>query len=139
MSGCSAAILIALVSFGRAAFAAQMPSSQIVQGARLFQYWCEDCHAAGERPGTVALQRRYGGSVPAALEERTDLNDALVSFVVRNGKSFMPFFRETEISDEELVALDRYLSSNTNSKAAARRAAAGPSPIRDKGIIGRSR
>jgi len=76
MSGCSAAILIALVSFGRAAFAAQMPSSQIVQGARLFQYWCEDCHAAeSDRHRGVAT--RYGGSVPAALEERTDLNDAL--------------------------------------------------------------
>jgi len=35
-----------------------------------------------------------------------------VAYVVRNGLSIMPFFRPTEIDDEQLAALGAYLSRN---------------------------
>lgn len=41
-----------------------------------------------------------------------DLSADVVSTFVRYGKHSMPFFRKTEISDEELKYLGAYLSRN---------------------------
>ena len=41
-----------------------------------------------------------------------DLSADVVSAFVRYGKHSMPFFRKTEISDEELKYLGAYLSRN---------------------------
>ncbi len=91
------------------AFGAETDATQ--HGKELFTYWCATCHSAGEAyPGTVALQARYKGAVPAVLEERKDLSPALVKTMVRHGISVMPFFRKTEISDQELDAIAAYLS-----------------------------
>ena len=80
------------------------------QGKQVFEKWCMPCHGNGtEYPGTLALNARYKGAVPAALEDRVDLMPPLVKYFVRNGISVMPFFRKTEISDTELDALARYL------------------------------
>jgi hypothetical protein len=68
-------------------------------------------------PGTTALAAKYKGkqpSVPAVLEERTDLTEASVKFFVRQGVSVMAPFRKTEISDADLEDLISYL---TRSKA----------------------
>jgi mono/diheme cytochrome c family protein len=80
-------------------------------GKQTFDHWCGACHAEGPRmPGTSALQAKYTGEKPAALERRTDLTPELVKFFVRKGVSVMPPFRKTEITDAELDGLADYLS-----------------------------
>ena len=61
-------------------------------------------------PGTIALQAKYGGKLPALLEDRTDLSASSVRFFVRRGVSIMPFFRKTEVSDADLDAIAAYLT-----------------------------
>jgi mono/diheme cytochrome c family protein len=91
------------------------------RGREVFQERCAACHGPIPKdtigppylplmPGTQALQARYKGAVPAVLEERTDLTAELVNAVVRNGLNSMPFFRPTELSDDDLTALDAYLT-----------------------------
>jgi (+)-pinoresinol hydroxylase len=83
----------------------------VQRGQEVFKYWCAACHAPGERkPGTVALQAKYHGSRPAALEQRTDLTPAMTKSFVRAGVSVMAPFRKTEISDADLNALAMYLA-----------------------------
>lgn len=107
------AIPFALLLLGAVA-AAQAPASgdaKIQKGKQVFEYWCSNCHGAGERmPGTVALQVKYKGSKPAVLDERTDLVPAVTKTFVRKGVFTMPFFRKTEIGDEDLDALAAYLA-----------------------------
>ena len=86
-------------------------------GAEVFRHWCVECHGPGPRPGTLALQKRYQGGVPAALEERSDIGDGLIRFAVRHGMSFMPFFRKTEVSDQDLDAICAYLRSTPEVRA----------------------
>ena len=109
-------LLLALAApFGAAAQAGGSAAgeTQLEQGKQLYQYWCSACHAPGPgHPGTQALEARLQGSMPAVLEERTNLTPALVEVFVRNGISIMPFFRRTEINDEELAAIGAYLSHN---------------------------
>lgn len=78
-----------------------------------YQRYCSACHGEGVgRPGTLALQAKYKGALPALLEKRTDLTTALVKMYVRNGITVMPTFRKTEISDAELDAIAAYLTRN---------------------------
>ena len=87
-------------------------------GKAVFDSHCRTCHAAavspgtrGFYPGTYALEMRYQGKLPAALEERTDLTAARVVAVVRHGGGgFMPPLRPTELSEEDLKAVAAYLS-----------------------------
>ena len=85
-------------------------------GKAVFDKWCSDCHRPETGPGSMALQRKYKGQIPAVLEQRGDLAPALVTFAVRNGVSFMPSFRKTEISDGELEQLGDYLSDGKRRK-----------------------
>jgi (+)-pinoresinol hydroxylase len=91
------------------------------RGREVFQQRCAACHAAipkdGIGPpylpamaGTQALQARYKGAKPAELEQRTDLTADFVKAIVRGGLNSMPFFRPTELSDEDLQALGAYLT-----------------------------
>jgi mono/diheme cytochrome c family protein len=83
----------------------------IERGHKTYNYWCATCHAPGnDFPGTLALGAKYKGALPAALEDRTDLNPEMVRYFVRNGISVMPFFRKTEVSDAELADIAAYLS-----------------------------
>ena len=50
--------------------------------------------------------------MPALLDKRTDLTQALIKTYVRNGISIMPIFRKTEISDADLDAIAAYLTRN---------------------------
>lgn len=91
--------------------------STVADGKALFERHCAPCHGPGignpgnaRRPGTDALAAKYGGKLPALLEERTDLTPALVAFYVRHGISVMAPYRKTEIDDAELAALGAYLS-----------------------------
>ena len=87
--------------------------TEAARGLAVFQEWCVTCHGTGPgHPGTQALDHRYQGALPGALEQRTDLSPEIVKAFVRNGISVMPFFRKTEIGDAELDALGAYLSRN---------------------------
>jgi mono/diheme cytochrome c family protein len=91
------------------------------RGREVFQQRCTACHAAipkdGIGPpympamaGTQALQARYKGAKPAELEQRTDLTADFVKAIVRGGLNSMPFFRPTELGDDDLSALGAYLT-----------------------------
>lgn len=86
-------------------------SAPAERGGKVYQKWCAECH--NERGfGTVSLQKRYQGAAPAILDQRRDLTSDLVGYAVRNGVSFMPFFRKTEITDAQLTELSAYLTSD---------------------------
>ena len=103
----------ALLALASGAAAAEDPA-QIERGRTLYQYWCATCHGRGPgHPGTQALDRRYQGAMPSALEDRPKLTPGVVRVFVRNGISIMPFFRKTEINDRELAEIGAYLSRNT--------------------------
>jgi mono/diheme cytochrome c family protein len=91
------------------------------RGQAVFEERCAACHGPIPEeifgpaflpvmPGTQALRARYRGELPAALEERRDLAPELVRTVVRRGLPAMPFFRPTEVSDEDLEAVAAYLT-----------------------------
>ena len=97
----------------------------VKRGKEVFDARCRACHgafpaskspasnpsAASQVPGTLALELRYKGQKPALLEERTDFTpEAIAVFVRRGGGGFMPPFRPTEVSDEDLKALGAYLA-----------------------------
>lgn len=83
----------------------------IQRGRAVFTAWCASCHGPNDQsPGTTALQAKYKGQKPAALEQRDDLPPEFVGYFVRNGISIMPFFRKTEISDADLKDLTAYLA-----------------------------
>jgi (+)-pinoresinol hydroxylase len=76
-----------------------------------FQNACAVCHAAEpDRPGTMSLQFKYAGRLPAALEQRTDLTQEIVTYYVRHGIAMMPSFRKTELSDAQVAAIAAYLT-----------------------------
>jgi (+)-pinoresinol hydroxylase len=80
-------------------------------GYALFQRACAVCHGSGPaKPGTRALAIKYKGSLPAPLEERTDLKAPYIKQVVRQGLTVMPLFRKTELSDSDLDAITAYLT-----------------------------
>jgi (+)-pinoresinol hydroxylase len=84
-------------------------------GKQVFELWCSSCHKPlnpGDLPvaGTSSLQRKYNGSKPAALEQRTDLSAGQIRAIVRHGVKSMPASRKTEISDGDLDALTAYLT-----------------------------
>ena len=92
------------------------------RGKEVFDARCRVCHGSYSKgktsgnlamqvPGTFALQLRYKGQKTALLEERTDLTpEAVAAFVRHGGGGFMPAFRPTEVSDEDLKALGAYLA-----------------------------
>jgi len=104
--GWAATALPALAQYPSAPAAASVPST----GKQVFGKWCSDCHSTAGGPGSLALQRKYHGDVPAILEQRTNLPSEYVTYVVRHGVSFMPSFRKTEISNEELALVAAYLA-----------------------------
>jgi mono/diheme cytochrome c family protein len=104
------AVLLALMAHASQAAPADEQALKAT-GKQVFDQWCAGCHAAGPRmPGTASLAAKYGDSLPAALEERDNLNPAIVRHFVRNGVLVMPPFRKTEITDAELDALGAYLT-----------------------------
>jgi (+)-pinoresinol hydroxylase len=101
-----------IASWSRTKAVSEATGTLAERGAAVFNNWCDACHRNADQnaPGTRSLDIKYRGELPGALEARTDLTPALVEFFVRNGVATMPFFRKTEISDEDLAALAVYLS-----------------------------
>ncbi len=88
-------------------------------GKAVFAKWCAPCHAASPRlAGTASLQAKYEGALPAALEDRTDLQPVTISYFVRTGVAWMPPFRPTEISDAQLDELSAYLTAPLEKRGA---------------------
>ena len=88
--------------------------SDMERGEQVYVQWCAICHSDGPgMAGTTVLQMRYKGSIPALLQERTDLTGEYLEPYVREGMGSMPFFRKTEITDEDFDALVVYLTQNS--------------------------
>ncbi len=86
------------------------PAEGAARGKQVYEQWCIICHGTGPgMAGTSALRRRYQGALPALLTERENLTAEYISTLVRQGVKSMPFFRKTEIGDEDLAALNLYL------------------------------
>ncbi|MBN1240375.1 MAG: cytochrome c [Gammaproteobacteria bacterium] len=96
---------------GVAQVASAQDSADAADGRQVFEYWCAPCHAPGPgHPGTQSLELKYGGNLPAPLEEREDLTPEVVKTFVRQGILSMAPFRKTEITDAELEDLAAYLA-----------------------------
>ena len=95
-------------------------NSSLDHGKQVYDYWCLPCHGEGlglpgfaELPGTQQLRIKYRDTaISPLLTERRDLVPDFVKVIVRQGVSFMPQFRKTEISDADLDALAAYLARN---------------------------
>lgn len=105
-------------AFGQRAPTASGPDV-IEHGRALFMHECAPCHGAGPGddgapmlPGTAALDAKYKGELPAALERRADLDVDIVRFFVRNGAGSMPMFRKAELSDADIDAITAYMKSD---------------------------
>jgi (+)-pinoresinol hydroxylase len=100
--------------------AATPAKDQLLHGHDIFEAWCAPCHApvtgAERLAGTSTLEMVYKGAKPAALEQRTDLTPQRVAYYVRHGDNAMPWFRKTELSDEDLAAVGAYLARNNPKK-----------------------
>jgi mono/diheme cytochrome c family protein len=124
----SAVTIGVLLALGADAGLAQPPDrdAALAHGKQVYDYWCLPCHGPGlglpgfaELPGTQQLRVKYRDTaISPLLEERTDLVPELVRVIVRQGVSFMPQFRKTEISDADLDALAAYLTRNNTRRTA---------------------
>ena len=91
------------------------------RGREVFWARCHACHGKLQQPtkpvlfnlpampGTAALQAKYQGAVAPELEARTDLTPAFIAYVVRTGTGHMPFLRPTELTRDDLRAVQAYL------------------------------
>jgi len=95
-------------------------TADVERGEQVYDKWCAPCHGPGPGlpgfdglPGTQQLRLKYRGTdVPAVLDQRNDLVPEFIEVIVRQGVSFMPQFRKTEVSDADLEALTAYLTRN---------------------------
>jgi len=92
-------------------------SEAVARGKAKFDHSCAPCHGKGAGddgremlPGTYSLKIKYGDTMPAALEDRTDLTSEVISVFVRMGAWSMPPFRKTELSDKEIDDIAAYLA-----------------------------
>ncbi|MBB6096452.1 mono/diheme cytochrome c family protein [Povalibacter uvarum] len=103
--------ILAVVLTGIASTSA---AADVGRGERLYGQWCQGCHdrlgpTRETMPGTTPLDARYQGTRPAALVDRNDLTPEFIKVFVRQGISFMPTFRKTELSDAELDDIVAFL------------------------------
>jgi mono/diheme cytochrome c family protein len=117
---CSAAVVASVWAAAVLAQDTQDGAAGVERGKQVYDHWCAPCHGSGlglpgfgGLPGTQQLGIKYRDSdTPAVLDERTDLVPEFIEVIVRQGVSFMPQFRKTEIGDEDLDALSAYLTRN---------------------------
>ena len=81
----------------------------IRSGKVIYDLHCAGCHAAGlGHAATMKLELARAEGM-AVLVQRTDLTNAYISHIVRDGLLEMPPFRPTDINDEELKNLAQYM------------------------------
>jgi len=76
----------------------------------VFSQWCAGCHADNPFAPATSLLKQIRGPDQAVIEQRTDLSEAYIRYLVRHGNGGMPSFRRTEVSNADLDALIRYLA-----------------------------
>jgi len=110
-------IALALLQCG---VAAAQETASVERGQAKFEHSCAPCHGAGAGddgramlPGTDALRIKYQGSLPALLEQRTDLNADAIRTFVRRGTWSMPPFRPTEVTDRDIQDIAAYLRQSS--------------------------
>ena len=106
------ALIIVAALIGCALPPAALASAQsqpALSGQDLFERKCAQCHASGGW-GTRALARRMAPA-RAELLARPSVPAALVRVVVRHGIGSMPQFIPTELTDDELDRLARWLET----------------------------
>lgn len=120
MSQLTRVLSIGILVLASAAASAQSPSaaapSAAMRGKALFQQKCQPCHGTEPSdmgramlPGTDALRIKYKGALPAALEQRGDLNYDVLRVFLRHGSWSMPPFRKTELSDADIADIAAHL------------------------------
>lgn len=114
----------AIVGFSANGQTSNAPS-KAEQGREIFLVECAPCHARGPGddgrkmlPGTEALQIKYKGAIPPALEDRDNLSKEVLAVFIRQGVFSMPPFRKTEISDQDIDAIAQYLASDLSKQPA---------------------
>ncbi len=122
----AALVGLAVLATATSAAAADSKAAVVQHGSEVFAKWCAPCHGKGpgdsERPmlpGTEALNAKYKGEKPAALEDRTDLPLDVLQVFVRQGVWSMPGFRKSEVSDDDIKAIAAYIGE-TSKKAKKR-------------------
>lgn len=118
----AAAVLVAALPL---LLSAAEPLADAAAGKQVFQLRCAPCHGAGRGgdpgremlPGTDALRIKYKGALPALLEQRTDLPEAVLRVYLRHGSWSMPPFRKTELSDLDIGNIAAYLAVSSRSGA----------------------
>ena len=106
-----------LILIASSQIAIAQDSEAVARGKAKFDHSCAPCHGKGAGddgremlPGTYSLKIKYGDTMPAALEDRTDLTSEVISVFVRMGAWSMPPFRKTELSDMEIDDIAAYLA-----------------------------
>ena len=106
------------LSFAATRAAAQDTAAE--RGKAKYQHSCAPCHGDGPGddgramlPGTAALQIKYRGSLPALLEQRSDLPYEVLRVFLRQGSMSMPPFRPTELTDREIREIAAYLAESS--------------------------
>jgi mono/diheme cytochrome c family protein len=122
MSGSRKVLTVAALVLGSWAVCSQAQDAE--RGKAKFDHSCAPCHAAGVGddgramlPGTDALRIKYQGSLPALLEQRTDLNADAIRTFVRRGTWSMPPFRPTEVTERDIQDIAAYLRQSSGAAA----------------------
>lgn len=112
--------ILALAVLVAGSWAACASAQDVAQGKARFEHTCAPCHGAGVGddgramlPGTDALRIKYQGSLPALLEQRTDLNADAIRTFVRRGTWSMPPFRPTEVTERDIQDIAAYLRQSS--------------------------
>ena len=122
MSGRGKALVCAVLVV--ASWASCASAQDAARGKATFDHTCAPCHGAGVGddgramlPGTDALRIKYQGSLPALLEQRTDLNADAIRTFLRRGAWSMPPFRPTEVTEGDIQDIAAYLRQSSRGGA----------------------
>src|SRR5262245_52153821 len=94
----SSALFISLLLSACGDSAQPVTPSPVSAGEAVYKRYCNSCHPGGAR-----------GAGPSLIELAPGLSDEQLRAVVRNGKTRMPAYGPSTISDEQLTELVAYI------------------------------